>query len=356
MKDEQINSSSSQPDERIQTEIENNVKPALSKRTVQSYISVIVGSLIYSVGIVWILQIGGFFSGGVTGTSQLIVGLIEKFGGSTATRNYLGVLVGIINVPLVLFGWRGVSKRFAVLTVVSIVIQTVTMSLLSSFTVSPLIHLLESGGDGFIDVFRNGHLNFFASAENLAFQEAFKANMQPGTRLVLAIIGGGFTGIGASFCLKGGGSTGGMDIVANYLMVKKKVPFSRYQSLVDGSIIVLSALISIENVLYTLIRLVVYIKTIEQMYRIYRTTRLEVITTKSEELRLALLKRFYHGMTIYDAIGGFTLGNKRVIEIYVSSYEIHDYMRIINHVDPNAFVVATNVKLIKGNYIQKTIV
>ena len=90
------------------------------KQMTKAVVSVVVGSLIYSFGIVWILQLGGFFSGGVTGTSQLIVGLIEKFGGSTAIRGYLGFFVGLINVPLCLIGWRGVSKKFAILTVLEV--------------------------------------------------------------------------------------------------------------------------------------------------------------------------------------------------------------------------------------------
>ena len=87
------------------------------RKTIKSYLLVILGTLIYSVGVVWILRIGGFFSGGVTGTSQLIVGLIEKFGGSSAIRGYLGMFVGLINVPLCLIGWRGVSKRFVILII-----------------------------------------------------------------------------------------------------------------------------------------------------------------------------------------------------------------------------------------------
>ena len=128
------------------------------KQMKKSIVLVIIGSLIYSFGVVWILQLGGFFSGGVTGTSQLIVGLIEKFGGSSAIRGYLGMFVGLINVPLCLIGWRGVSKRFVILTVMSISIQTVVMSLLSNLTISPFVHILSEtdASSGVVDFFMNG--------------------------------------------------------------------------------------------------------------------------------------------------------------------------------------------------------
>ena len=162
------------------------------KKMRKSIILVVLGSVIYSFGVVWLLQLGGYFSGGVTGVSQLIVGLIEKFGGSTAIRGYIGLFVAIINIPLLMIGWRGVSKHFAILTVVSIAIQSILMSLISNVTVSPFIYLLSDGGNvggGLIDAFK-GDFNILHNPTTVALENAFRANMQPGTRLLLAIIGG----------------------------------------------------------------------------------------------------------------------------------------------------------------------
>ena len=92
-------------------------KKKIDRQMRKAVISVSVGSIVYALGVVWLLQLGGFVSGGVTGISQLIVGLIKKFGGSVAVEEYLGLLIGLLNVPLLVVGWRGVSKHFAVLTV-----------------------------------------------------------------------------------------------------------------------------------------------------------------------------------------------------------------------------------------------
>jgi len=61
-------------------------------------------------------------------------------------------------------------------------------------------------------------------------------------------------------------------------------------------------------------------------------------------------------MTIYEVTGGYTMQKKNVIEIFVSSYEVRLYRRLILKVDPAAFIISSPVKLEKGNYIQKTIV
>lgn len=327
------------------------------KPMVKATILVVIGTIIYSFGIVWILQLGGFFSGGVTGLSQLIVGLIEKFGGSKEIRGYLGIFVGIINIPLLIFGWRGISKHFAVLTLISIVIQTILMSVLSKFTVSPFIYLIRDGngiGEGIVDIFINE--NFDISRNAMELEEVFRQSMSSGVRLLLAIIGGLFTGLGAGLCLKAGGSTGGTDIISNYLVMRKRTPFTKFQFGIDITIICLSSLISVENVLYTIVRLIFYAKVLQAIYQTYQTIRIEIITDKAEEIKESLLKRFYHSMTIYNAIGGYTNTNKKVIEIYAMNFETPEYIRIITKIDPKAFIIITKVKMIRGNYVQRTVI
>lgn len=335
----------------------NKIKNFFKNPMLRATTQVTLGTIIYCFGVVWILQLGGFFSGGVTGASQLIVGLIEKFGGSKSIRGYIGAFVGIINIPLLIFGWRGVSKHFAILTLISIVIQTVLMSVISNLTISPFIYLIKDGagiGEGIVDVFRDN--SFDISINAIALEESFRLSMSAGVRLVLAITGGLVTGVGSALCLKSGGSTGGIDIISNYLVMKKRTPFTKFQFTIDITIICASSLISVENVMYTVIRLLFYVKVLQALYQTYQTTRIEIITDKAEEIKEALLKRFSHSMTIYDAVGGYTNNKKKVMEIYAMNFETPEYISIINKIDSKAFVIITKVKMIRGNYNQRTIV
>ncbi|MBQ4570156.1 MAG: YitT family protein [Bacilli bacterium] len=359
------------------------------KKKIKAYIGVILGTIIYSVGVVWILRLGGFFSGGATGASQLIVGLFEKFNpGANITKfmsNNLGTFILLINIPLFLLGWRGVSKHFVILTAVSIILQTVIMNLLSMYTISPFVLLVQDGAiqglvNGYnettletygvtreimeflkvdstdlIDIIRSGHFNIYKSDLAYQAQSFFSAHMSTGTRLLLAVIGGFVCGLGAAICLKSGGSTGGMDIVANYLQVKKQLPFTKIQSTVDTVIILSSVIVSVENVLFTLVRLVVYMTTIDRVYKTYKTNRIEIVTSKPEELRVALLTYLGHGLTIYQCVGGFTNSQKATIVVYASSFETPLYVEAVKEVDPKAFISVTKTLMIKGNYVQKTI-
>jgi uncharacterized membrane-anchored protein YitT (DUF2179 family) len=347
----------------IDEDVKKQLKEITNKRTVHSYVLVVLGTMLYSFGVVWLLQLGDFYSGGVTGISQLIVGLVRNYSSnaslSTFFSNNLGTFILLINIPLLIFGWKGLSKKFAILTIISILLQTICCNLLSTFTISPFALFLtgQSGiGEGIISAFQQGQSIFKSASETSEIVTNFKETILPGTKLLLAIFGGMITGIGASMCLKSGGSTGGLDIISNYLVMKKRMSFTKVQTCVDTVVICLSSLISVENVLYTLIRLAIYMKVVEQLYQIYRVNRLEIITTKAEDIRIALLHNFAHGMTIYEAIGGYTMTNKKSIEIYASSYEVHDYMEIIKAIDPGAFIISTKVKVLRGNYIQHTIV
>ena len=102
--------------------------------------------------------------------------------------------------------------------------------------------------------------------------------------------------------------------------------------------------------------LVVSILTIDKFYRIYKYVKIHVITEHAEEIREAILEKFYHGITIYTVTGGYTLKEKKVLEIFASQYEMQSYLQEIRKVDPLSFVTVSNLTRIEGNYVKKTII
>lgn len=353
---------------------EEEKKKIKKQREVKAFLEVILGSIIYSIGVVWFLRLGNFFSGGVTGLSQLIVTMVETFGKSETVKqilnNNLGTFILLFNIPMLAFGWRGINKKFALLTIIAIALQTIVMNILSIFTISPFVILIKDGnevlsavkansgviGEGLIELLMNGTFNIARTEANVIMQQDFMSSMLPGTRLLLAVMGGAISGIGAALCLKGGGSTGGMDIISNYLHVKKQTSFTKIQVIVDVTIICLSSIISVENVLYTLVRLAIYMKAVDMIYTIYKTNRIEIITKNYEPIKDTLLNNFTHSMTLYQCIGGFTSENKVSMVIYASKYEVATYINIVKAIDPRAFITITKAQIMKSNYIQRTIV
>ena len=302
------------------------------KRTRQSVGITILGTLIYSISIVWFLNVGEFFAGGITGISQLI----SKFIWGEVTP-LVSIFIGLINLPLFLFGTRGVSKKFAVLTLISVVVQII-----------------------FIAIFQVVANKWFNPFEEFVHIVGVDGNtvFDNGARLVIAILGGALSGVGLSLCLKCGGSSGGMDVIANYLLVKKNISFTKYSFTVDFIIITISSLISIETALFTIIRLICSNLVVSNMYTSYRVFKLEIITSveKCEELRSKILEKFHHGLTIYDVIGGYTLEKRRMLEIVLSRYEVDEYIGYIEKLDPKAFISVSELKSLRGNYKKRTVV
>ena len=177
------------------------------KRTRRSIMMVIGGTLIYSVAVVWLLNSGEFFAGGITGISQLISKAI--WGEITPI---VGIFIGVINLPLFIFGTRGVSKKFAVLTLLSVLLQTIVIALFQK--------IADSG------------FNPIEPLVTLGVSDTGNTIFDNGARLLVAILGGALSGYGLAMCLKAGGSSGGMDVIANYLLVKKDMSFTKYSFVV----------------------------------------------------------------------------------------------------------------------------
>lgn len=277
----------------------------------------IVGSVIYCFSIVFVLGLGKFYAGGLTGISQIIADIFDK--------PYLkSICIGVFNVPLFILGWKGVSKRFAVLTLSSVLLQML------------LIYLFD-----------------IAFAHNF---NPFKV-LSEGDTIVLSILGGLLCGVGCGITLRSGSSTGGLDIVSQSFSLKTGIPFTVISGSVDTIIIIGGAIVggSIAVGVYTIIRLIIQVLTLDKIHTIYKFQKITIVTTKKDELKEELFKDFRHGVTMYPAIGGYTGEQKWIFETIVMTYEVQDYYPIIKRIDPHAFVSYIAVKGVLGNYKKNAI-
>jgi len=296
------------------------------KRNIRVIAGMVSGSVIYCLGVVWFLDLGQFYAGGVTGFSQLLSNFLALFD----IRISKSIFIALLNIPLFIIGWRGVSKRFAILSVCSVALQ------------AALIAVLEH----------------FASIGFNPFQKVFLENgeMSPGTYLTLAVLGGLVTGIGSGISLRSGASTGGMDIVSQYFSFKKSIPFTTFSLAADGTIIILSAFVgNLRTAVYTIIRLIITLLVLDKIHTIYKYMRVEIITAKGEEMRSALLANFNHGVTIYRAVGGYTGQERTVLESVVSSFEAEEYKNLALKIDRNAFITFTAIKQVYGLFHRNVI-
>ncbi|MFW5892850.1 MAG: YitT family protein, partial [Bacillota bacterium] len=136
---------------------------------------VTLGTLLFSIGVSLFIVPAKLIPGGLTGFARLAQYLIE----TTGFDINLGVLLVLLNGPIMVLGLKGISKTFVYYSIYSIILQGLLI----------------------------GGLSYYPPV----FGEDI---------LAMSVLGGGLIGLGAAMTLKSGASTGGIDIVAQYLSIR----------------------------------------------------------------------------------------------------------------------------------------
>ena len=293
----------------------------------------IVSTFVYCLGVMWFLEPADLYSGGVTGIAQLINNLI------IFSFNYnklnLGVLVLIINIPILIYGWNGVSKRFVVCSILSILLQTLFMS----------------------GILPKVNLGINAGVNPLTGSTYISGTVGEMDILMLAMIGGFISGLGSSLALRYGSSTGGVDVLAQAVSFKKHISIG-YMSLFVNIIVATLGAILAQNpaiLFYTIVRIVVQSVVTDKVHTSYNNLKVEIITTKGDEIAELLIKKIGRGLTIFQGIGAYTHSEKTMLETVISSYEAHRVISLARSVDDKAFVSVSPIKMVVGNFKRKTI-
>ena len=316
-----------------------NKERFFDKKTILMTAQLILGTFIYSIGVVWLLNCGEFFAGGITGISQLLSYLF--FG---KVSPLLSIFIPLLNIPLFLLGWKSISKKFAFLTAISVILQMIFIYFFTWLC-------QDKGFNPIFEVVRRYDEVLLVDGKYVC------ANSNAGLRLLLAFVGGFVCGVGNVLCLTSGGSSGGMDVVANALLVRKSISLTKISFIIDGTIVFLSGFVcDVSTALFTFVRFISSLMTVDKFYRIYNYIRIEVVTEHYEELRQQLIEKLHHGVTIYSVIGGYTMKEKRVLQIFASKYETNNYLTLIKKTDPDAFITISNLSSLVGKYNKKTII
>ena len=288
------------------------------KKTLLCVVMVTISTIIYCLGVMWFLEPANLYSGGVTGIAQLITNTSLKLFNITIP---LGLIVFLINIPILIFGWKKVSKRFVICSVISIVLQTVLM---------------------------NGLLGVPDFGINSGDDKDL---------LLLSIMGGFVSGAGSALALRYGTSTGGVDILAQAISFKKNISIGFMSLVVNVIIAILGAFVFGDPAIafYTIVRIVVQSIVTDKVHTAYNYLKIEIVTTKAEEVSSLLLTDIGRGITVVSAMGAYTHSEKSILEIIISSYEMHRVIDDARRIDPGVFITVSPVRRVVGNFKRKTI-
>lgn len=288
----------------------NFIKNESISLKLKNLLMMIIGNLLIVLAINMFITPANLYTGGLTGIAQLLVGFINSGLGINLT---LGTLVFVLNIPILYLAWRFIGKRFAILSIISVLLQFI------------LLELIPVG----------------------RFSEDILLN---------SVFGGVLVGIGVGMILKIGGSTGGMDIVFQCISMKYEGSFGKYSFAINAVIILIAGLTqSWETALYTIINIYITSLLVDKIHTIHQNLTLYIVTTKEDEMIQTILQHLYRGITVLEGRGAYTKSDKSVLMLVLSSYELYEVLEIIKSVDEHSFTNVVRSEMVQGNFAKKKI-
>lgn len=168
--------------------------------------------------------------------------------------------------------------------------------------------------------------------------------------LLCAVFGGILYGAGAGLVFKSGFTTGGTDIINQIISKYAKISMGNAMLMSDG-IIVLSgvSVFGVNKLMYAII--VVYligIMTDKVLLGISDSKAFYIVTEKEEEIKDYILNQLGHGITVFNAKGGYSMENRQVLLCVVPTNEYFRLKEGIHTIDEKAFFVITDAYEVFG--------
>jgi uncharacterized membrane-anchored protein YitT (DUF2179 family) len=271
--------------------------------TTFDYAQLTIGAGLIALGIDLFLVPNHIVAGGLIGIATILHFTINT---------PVGIVVLLLNIPLFIAGarWTG-GLRFATRTIYA----TAVMSILTD-VLAPLL-----------------------------------ASTTPITQpLLYTLYGGLLDGIGMGLVFRAQGTTGGTDIIARLLNHFRGVPLGQTMLIVNGVVLSLAALFfGIEPVLYALIVTFVASRVVDvvQGEAAYGRAAI-IISAQAADIRSKILLDLERGVTVLAGRGGYTEAGVEVLYCVVTRSEVSILKRLVQSIDPQAFVVISEASEVLG--------
>lgn len=265
-----------------------------------------IGTILMAIGTSLFLLPNKLSSGGFSGIATITYYLFSW---------KMGYVILALNIPFFILAFIRIGKEF--------VVKSIIGTALLSF---------------FIDLFEN---------------------YQPVTndRLLACIYGGILLGAGTSFILKATASTGGSDMIS--YIVKSYYPHFSTSTLItafDTFVIALNVIFfrQLEIGLYSVISILLMGKTIDILSEgIGFSKMVFIISSKYQTIAEEISSKLERGTTALYSKGMYTNKEKMTLMCIVSRREVIKIRQMATKIDPQSFIIITNVREVYGKGFKK---
>jgi uncharacterized membrane-anchored protein YitT (DUF2179 family) len=272
--------------------------------SVQDYIIICIGTLLYGFGFNGFILSNGIVTGGLSGISALIF-----FGTSIP----VSVSYFLINLVLLAFAFKALGYKFILKTIFGVVSLSLSLSLFE--------WLLEG-----VPIIR-------------------------GEPFMCILIGGGICGTGLGLIFSANGSTGGTDIVAAIINKHKNISMGMGLMLFDVIIISSSYLLfhDVEKIVFGFVEMGVNSFVLDRVINANRqSVQFLIFSQKYDEITERIIKDLGRGCTLLNGVGGYSQKPTKVVVLLARKSESVIIFRLIKEIDSQAFISQSIVRGVYG--------
>ena len=287
---------------------EDRIKRLTWSNNIKNVFLIAAGIAAATIGLKGFLLPNGFLDGGATGISLLV---------NRLTQIDISILIMIINLPLIVIGWRQVSKSFALRT-------------------------------------------FFAIAVFATVIHFFEMQSLTQDKLLISVFGGFFLGAGIGLAMRGGCVIDGTEVLAVFISRKSSLSVGDFIALFNIVLFSTAAfLVNLETALYSMLTYITASKTIDFIITgIEEYIGVTIISDKAEAIKESIITNLGRAVTVYKGEGGFgkrgaVNEERKIIFSVVTRLEVQKLVSEIEKIDSEAFVVQHTINDTKGGMIKK---
>jgi uncharacterized membrane-anchored protein YitT (DUF2179 family) len=258
-----------------------------------------IGAGLIAFGIQGITAHKGFLTGGVMG-----LGLLLWYGTGFFNAPVWNLL---LNIPLYIFSWFNVSKRFFLYRMY-----------------------------GTVAIFFWGLL---MDKVHVPVENDFYA----------AILAGVLAGAGGGIMLRTLGSSGGLDLVGVYINQKWNIPIGRFTFGFNALLFLVSATtIPLDLIIVSFIQVFISSSTLDYVLQMFNQRKMVfIITGKGQEVCYSIIETAGRA-TILPAYGGYSHESKEVVMTVTTNFTLRDLEDLVHEIDPDAFFAVENTFYVSG--------
>lgn len=269
------------------------IKGAFSSKNIRQYVMILLGCLIGAASYPLFLEPNFIAPGGLTGVTTIL-------------NYYFGWPIGLtsllLNLPLMVIGWRMIGARFIVRTV------------LATLLFSALIDLMK-----------------------------FKPLIDD--PMLASLFGGVLLGFGLALIIRGSATTGGTDLLARIVhRHQRAISIGAFLFAFDLFVILLAWIfLSAQHAMYAIICVFVSAKVLDQVLTGFDTGKAcYIVSQKYERIEKRLILEMERGVTRLEAVGAYSGQDIKILLCVVGRFEAVKVKTIVHEEDATAFMFITD--------------